>query len=116
LEGFTLRDISPYAKFSHTWAGDDTIRSMMVLVEEWQIIRPGNVLPASEESKTEARGVWCDGSKPTIACDYVIIKKLDRALCRFVQCWGRRIYQRSGKMDQGVGKVGKENAELEPQY
>lgn len=53
LEDPTLRGLPAYAMLSRTWAEDDTISSMMVLVEKWQIVRPGNVIRASEESETE---------------------------------------------------------------
>ena len=73
------------------------IRSMIVLVEEGQIIRPWNVTRSSEQSETEARSVRCDRSELTITCDYVVIEKLVQALRHFLQCWRRRIDQRCGK-------------------
>jgi len=70
------------------------IRSMMVLVEERQIVSPRNVIRASEESEAEARGVWRDGPESTIACDYVVIEELVQTLSHFVQCWRCGIDQR----------------------
>ena len=70
---------------------------MMILVKEVQIIGSRDVVRASEQSKTEARRVRCDGPETTMAFDYIVVEKLVQALCHFVQFWRRRIDQRGGE-------------------
>jgi hypothetical protein len=69
--------------------------SMVILVEERQVVRSSNISGPSEQSETEACGVRCDGTEATISFAEIVIEKLVEVLGHRFYHWRSGVDQRS---------------------